>query len=229
MAQEEQPVRILGEAVLEFLSLLLERVDERSVISACHVLKLTGPLFATLPPENGEKLDKIIAKLMQLSTDETLPLTKKCVEIMVRVVELQARGWGQPVRPLTSPPITQSVVVVGGASQVMGGVGGGAGHMAPVDSVIIGEEAVLSEPEVLQAPVSNPEEWIEFLDYDNQLIEDSEQHTTESFVIERREDEGEGEDDLDAEMEKEFEFFVQDLEEHLLNVGEMDPEQFQEQ
>ena len=75
---------------------------------------------------------------------------------MVRVVELQARGWGQPVRPLTSPPITQSVVVVGGASQVMGGVGGGAGHMAPVDSVIIGEGAVLSEPEVLQAPVSNP-------------------------------------------------------------------------
>ena len=50
-----------------------------------------------------------------------------------------------------------------------------------------------------------------------------------SFVIERREEGGEGEDELDAEMEKEFEFFVQDLEEHLLNVGEMDPEQFQEQ
>ena len=75
----------------------------------------------------------------------------------MRVLELQARGWGQPVRPLTSTPITQSVVVVvGGASQVMDGVGGGAGHMAPVDSVSIGEGAVLSEAEVLQAPVSNP-------------------------------------------------------------------------
>ena len=30
-------------------------------------------------------------------------------------------------------------------------------------------------------------------------------------------------------MEKEYEFFVQDLEEHLLNMGEMDPEQLQEQ
>ena len=39
---------------------------------------------------------------------------------------------------------------------------------------------------------------------------------------------GEEDDELDAEMQKEFEFFVQDLEEHLLNVGEMDPEQFTE-
>ena len=48
-------------------------------------------------------------------------------------------------------------------------------------------------------------------------------------MIEKREDEGDGEDELDAEMEKEYEFFVQDLEEHLLNMGEMDPEQLQEQ
>ena len=39
---------------------------------------------------------------------------------------------------------------------------------------------------------------------------------------------GDEDDELDAEMQKEFEFFVQDLEEHLLNVGEMDPEQFVE-
>ena len=39
----------------------------------------------------------------------------------------------------------------------------------------------------------------------------------------------EQEDELDAEMRKEFEFFVQDLEEHLLNMGDMDPEQFQEE
>ena len=47
-----------------------------------------------------------------------------------------------------------------------------------------------------------------------------------------REEEGEeeeGEEEIDEEMEKEFEFFVQDLEEHLLNVGELDPEQLQEQ
>lgn len=37
------------------------------------------------------------------------------------------------------------------------------------------------------------------------------------------------EDDIDAEMRKEFEFFVQDLEDHLLNMGEIDPEQFQEE
>ena len=43
------------------------------------------------------------------------------------------------------------------------------------------------------------------------------------------EERGEGEEELDAEMEKEFEFFVQDLEEHLLNVGEFDPEEFQEE
>ena len=41
---------------------------------------------------------------------------------------------------------------------------------------------------------------------------------------------GSGQDEeLDEEMQKEFEFFVQDLEEHLLNIGEMDPEQFQEE
>ena len=39
---------------------------------------------------------------------------------------------------------------------------------------------------------------------------------------------GQEEEELDAEMQKEFEYFVQDLEEHLLNVGEMDPEQFQD-
>ena len=49
-----------------------------------------------------------------------------------------------------------------------------------------------------------------------------------SFVMEKGEG-GEGEEELDAEMEREFEFFVQDLEEHLLNVGEMDPEQLQEE
>lgn len=37
------------------------------------------------------------------------------------------------------------------------------------------------------------------------------------------------EDEIDAEMRKEFEYFVQDLEDHLLNMGEMDPEQFQEE
>ena len=40
---------------------------------------------------------------------------------------------------------------------------------------------------------------------------------------------GQNDDELDAEIQEEFEFFVQDLEEHLLNVGEMDPEQFQEE
>ena len=34
---------------------------------------------------------------------------------------------------------------------------------------------------------------------------------------------------MDAEMRKEFEFFVQDLEDHLLNMGEMDPEEFLEE
>ena len=31
-------------------------------------------------------------------------------------------------------------------------------------------------------PIPTVEEWIEFLDYDNQLIEDSEQHTTERYI-----------------------------------------------
>lgn len=39
----------------------------------------------------------------------------------------------------------------------------------------------------------------------------------------------EQEEDFDAEMRKEFEYFVQDLEDHLLNMGEMDPEQFEEE
>ena len=68
----------------------------------------------------------------------------------MRVLELQARGWGQPVRPLTSTPITQSVLV-GGAGQVVGG----ASHIPPDDSFSTGVP-LMSEADVFQAPVSNP-------------------------------------------------------------------------
>ena len=36
------------------------------------------------------------------------------------------------------------------------------------------------------------------------------------------------EEEIDDEMHKEFEYFVQDLEDHLLNMCEMDPEHLEE-
>ena len=41
--------------------------------------------------------------------------------------------------------------------------------------------------------------------------------------------EGAPDDEIDDVMFQEYEEFVQELEEHLLNMGEVDPEQFQEQ
>ena len=126
------------------------------------------------------------------------------MEIVRRVLELRACGWGQPSRPLTSTPLGQHVT------------GGGEGGGALLGSeVVVGAAEVPSEANVFQMPVSNPgvvyncqqgqntpvvynitccifllgivfnkilptaEEWNEFLDDDNQLIEERGQPTTE--------------------------------------------------
>jgi hypothetical protein len=78
-ANQDSPVRVLGQAVLELLIQLFAAADERSVISGCHVLKLTGPLLTVLAGEDGEnkkKMDDIVSMLEKLATDETLSLTR---------------------------------------------------------------------------------------------------------------------------------------------------------
>lgn len=226
--KEEVPVKILGDAVTNLVEHILSNFHhERFIISACHILKLTGPLLASLPDE--AKMSSLMAILRGLKTNSSPPLSQKCLQIVTSLLDLHARGWGESSRP----PPTSSVPPLSGGEFYDVGMGGAAED----PFVTFGG---LPNETVFQVPVSNPDEWSEFLDDDNQLIEDSDQHTTESFMIEKIGGGGGGgggagggggeeEEALDAEIEKEFEFFVQDLEEHLLNMGEMDPEQLQEQ
>jgi hypothetical protein len=80
---QETPIRILGKAVLQLLAQLLERVDERLIIGACHILKLTGPLLHSHKEEcdsrkkEGEMgLDEIVSTLERFTVDEKLPLSR---------------------------------------------------------------------------------------------------------------------------------------------------------
>ena len=115
MSDQETPINILGCAVLALLHQLLDEVHEKSIIGACHIIKLTGPLLDVIQKEGDTYLDDIFKRLEHLSTDQTLPISSKCVEIIVRVIELRARKsyvrelrarkWGQAAVPLSSGPM----------------------------------------------------------------------------------------------------------------------------
>ena len=69
---------------------------------------------------------------------------------MIHVIELNARGWGNLTRPLTSHSVTGAGVL--NQYMMTGAVGGGGGGEVSVKTTV---------PSEFQAPVSNPGTYVQ--------------------------------------------------------------------
>lgn len=191
----EAPIDILGLALFQLLEALLNLKDNSTIIGACNVLKLTGALLESCE-KTPQKMEQILDTLRKLSMDETLTLSSRCMDLMLRVIELHAKKWGKAVSPAPATLDTSLHQFIFQEPQPQGGEFYGL--------------------PTIQAPVSNPEEWNEFLDDDDQVIEDTD-------IPDYAPHEGVDPEALDPEIQQEFEAFIEEIEEHLM-MQEFGPE-----